>query len=179
MTREEAIRELKIQFVGEYDRQREAKDMAIKALEQESCEDEYIKVPKKALKYRTAGMVAYNDEWLKNHFDIEKAVICGVPLSCDDAISRQAVLEQTYNWCKDEFLRVTNPFDYLRKRINDLQPVTPQPKVGRWIKSTGYDDRDHFYSCSECGRNINLICGAKLADYPYCHCGAKIQEVEE
>jgi hypothetical protein len=35
MTREQAIRELKIQFIGEYDRQREAKDMAIKALEQE------------------------------------------------------------------------------------------------------------------------------------------------
>jgi hypothetical protein len=43
----------------------------------EPCEDEYIKVPKKALKYRTAGMVAYNAEWLKNHFDIERAVICG------------------------------------------------------------------------------------------------------
>ena len=41
-------------------------------------EDEYIKVPKKALKYRTAGMVAYNVEWLKNHFDIEQAVICGI-----------------------------------------------------------------------------------------------------
>jgi mannitol/fructose-specific phosphotransferase system IIA component (Ntr-type) len=40
MTREEVIRELKIQFVGEYDRQREAKDMAIKALEQESVIDE-------------------------------------------------------------------------------------------------------------------------------------------
>ena len=44
---------------------------------QEPCDDEYIKVPKKALKYRTAGMVAYNVEWLKNHFDIERDVICG------------------------------------------------------------------------------------------------------
>lgn len=33
MTREEeAIRELKIQFVGEYDRQREAKDIAIETM---------------------------------------------------------------------------------------------------------------------------------------------------
>jgi hypothetical protein len=39
MTREQAIRELKIQFIGEYDRQREAKDMAIKALEQEPILD--------------------------------------------------------------------------------------------------------------------------------------------
>lgn len=30
ITREEAIKELKIQFVGEYDRQREAKNIAIK-----------------------------------------------------------------------------------------------------------------------------------------------------
>lgn len=39
MTREGAIRELRIQFLGEYGRQREAKDMGIKALEQESTLD--------------------------------------------------------------------------------------------------------------------------------------------
>jgi hypothetical protein len=39
MNKEEAIRELKIQFVGEYDRQREAKEMAIKALEQDNVLD--------------------------------------------------------------------------------------------------------------------------------------------
>ena len=44
MTREEAIRELKIQFVGEYDRQREAKDMAIKALEQEPKTGQWLAV---------------------------------------------------------------------------------------------------------------------------------------
>ena len=46
--------------------------------------------------------------------------------SCEDCVSRQAVLEQTYNWSKDEFLRVTNPFDCLRKKINSLPPVKPQ-----------------------------------------------------
>lgn len=49
-------------------------------------------------------------------------------MNSSDTISRQAVLDQTYLWSKDEFLRVTNPFDYLRKRINSLPPVTPQPK---------------------------------------------------
>lgn len=34
MTKEEVIRELKIQFAGEYDRQRKAKDRAIKDIEQ-------------------------------------------------------------------------------------------------------------------------------------------------
>lgn len=37
------------------------RDMALEIIdkyaEQEPCEDEYIKIPKKALKYRTAGMV--------------------------------------------------------------------------------------------------------------------------
>jgi len=61
--------------------------------EQEPCEDEYIKVPKKALKYRTAGMVAYNAEWLKNHFDIERAVICGEQAYCEDAVSRGEAFE--------------------------------------------------------------------------------------
>ena len=62
--------------------------------EQELCEDEYIKVPKKALKYRTAGMVAYNAEWLKNHFDIERAVICGVQEPILDKI--RAEIEHEY-----------------------------------------------------------------------------------
>lgn len=60
-----------------------------------------------------------------------------------------------------------------------IKTLEQQSKTGHWIKSTGYDDRDRFYTCSECGRHINLICGAKLADYPYCHCGTKMEEVEE
>lgn len=52
----------------------------IERLEQEPCDDEYIKVPKKALKYRTAEMVAYNVEWLKNNFDIERAIMCGAKM---------------------------------------------------------------------------------------------------
>ena len=55
------------------------------------------------------------------------AIINATPITeCDDCVSRQAVLEQTYNWSKDEFLRVTNPFDYLRKRINFLPSVLPK-----------------------------------------------------
>ena len=50
-----------------------------------------------------------------------------------DLISRDAVIEQTYLWSKDEFLRITNPFDYLRKRIMNLPSVNPQePKTDSW-----------------------------------------------
>lgn len=107
------------------------------ALEQEPCEDEYIKVPKKALKYRTAGMVAYNAEWLKNHFDIERAVICGAQEPCDDAnaiqhnsnalnalegdvISRQAVL--------DIVEREQNKGDALSE-IEKLPSANPQKNI--------------------------------------------------
>jgi len=67
---------------------------------------------------------------LRYHIEaLEETIKTLAQESCEDAISRQEVLDQTYLWSKDEFLRVTNPFDYLRKRINSLLPVTPQPKT--------------------------------------------------
>ena len=62
--------------------------------------------------------------------------------SCEDAINRQAVLAETYNWSKDEFLRVTNPFYYLRKRINSLPPVTPQPFINKSCVAQGSCEHD-------------------------------------
>ncbi len=65
MTREEAIQELKIQFLGEYDRQREAKNIAIKALEQlrvqESILDKIIAEIERQEKWlMNAGYNTYN-----------------------------------------------------------------------------------------------------------------------
>lgn len=48
-------------------------------------------------------------------------------------------------------------------------------KHGRWVHDgSGHDRRDNWYHCSECNRALNLICGEKLEDYPYCHCGARM-----
>lgn len=98
MTREEAIKLLvNATYSDEWQGNEDlttAHIMAIKALEQEPCEDEYIKVPKKALKYRTAGMVAYNVEWLKNHFDIERTVILGCEYKPQEP--------RTGNWMKQD-----------------------------------------------------------------------------
>lgn len=71
--------------------------------------------------------------------------------SCEDAISRQEVLEQIYDWSKGEFLRTTNPFYYLRKRIKSLPQVNTQPKTGHW-KWLQYDSNPEIgnYHCSEC-----------------------------
>lgn len=89
--------------------------------------------------------------------------------SCKDCVSREAVLEQTYNWSKDEFLRVTNPFDYLRKRIESLPSVSAERKVGYWIENAPeWQNTDPPYICSECGlmhlRKTNYCdqCGARM-----------------
>lgn len=106
----------------------------IEALEQELCEDEYIKVPKKALKYRTAGMVAYNVKWLKNHFDMERAVICGVQQPCSDAISRSEAIKMVQKHgvgcldADDFFPEQCERF--VINRLNELPSVKPKPKNG-------------------------------------------------
>lgn len=102
-------------------------------------------------------------------------------MTMNDCISRQAVLEQTYLWSKDEFLRVTNPFDYLRKRINSLSPVNPQePKIGYW-EWVQYDENPKIgnFHCSEC-RYIPAIFNMSAQKLNYCpNCGARMFEPQE
>lgn len=58
-----------------------------------------------------------------------------------------------------------------RQKLNvEKEPV----KRGKWIRKEGYDPRDNFYYCSECNRIINVISGDSLSNYPYCHCGARM-----
>lgn len=62
--------------------------------------------------------------------------------------------------------------------VREVSPVTDVQSVkrGRWVHDgSGYDRRDNWYHCSECNRALNLICGEKLEDYPYCHCGARME----
>ena len=96
----------------------------------------------------------------------------------DDSISRQEVLEQTYKWSKDEFLRVAKPFDYLRKRINSLLPVNPQQKTGHWIKFKKFENGYYRIKCSECGQYWSIDGHAKIAKYCF-NCGAKMVEPQE
>ena len=65
-------------------------------------------------------MVIYNVEWLKKNWQMEMDIVCGVK-PCDDAVSRQAVLEIA----KQHTL--TN--DYLA--IQELPSVRPQEP--KWI----------------------------------------------
>lgn len=49
---------------------------------------------------------------------------------CEDAVSRQAVLDEINEWIKSGEYGYTNATYYLRKRIDNLQSVNPQePKT--------------------------------------------------
>ena len=99
---------------------------------------------------------------------------------CEDTISRQAVLEIQTKYA--EHIGATK-FWQMRDDIRALPPVTPQPKVGRWIRwceQREYDCGTQYIphcKCSECGREYD----SHLSQFiKYCNeCGAKMQEVEE
>lgn len=84
---------------------------------------------------------------------------------CSDCISRQAVLDiaksSKSNWIDNSVLF---------KRVNELPLVTPQPKIGRWIR------RNSFlvpYKCSECNYESERYDN-------YCpNCGARMIESQE
>lgn len=129
MTREEAIKMLKSKMDGHTDTSYEWAEtvrMAIKALEQEPCED---------------------------------------------CISREAALDDSG---LGEFHRYD---DYVKMRnyLKSLPSVTPQPKMGHWIKTIGENGVTSAIRCSECGFEDN-----RYELFNYCpNCGRKMQEVEE
>ena len=59
-------------------------------------------------------------------------------------------------------------------------------KTGKWIRQGGIHNMYTRYSCSECGREIDMYYNFGniptdedvINEFPYCHCGAKM-EVDE
>lgn len=101
---------------------------------------------------------------------------------CKDAISRQmaidgadAIIARDTSGNNDVVKAMTAWKSY----VEGLPPVTAQPKMGRWI-IVDKGLKVTSFKCSECGRTVRDDTGYDVAkDYPYCHCGAKMQEVEE
>ena len=94
---------------------------------------------------------------------------------CEDAISRQAVLDGIDNYIekaqstgtKDDFIS----FEELVVKV--LPSVTPKPKMGRWIRISPAG----IYECSECGQNVMT---GDIDAYRHCHgCGAKMVDVTD
>jgi hypothetical protein len=130
------------------------------------------------------------DEAIKDIRDNIKPVVGGVSLemaikaleqqTCEDAVSRQAVLDVI-----DDIDKTTcmNEYHVIVDAIDKLPSVNPQPKTGHW-EWVRYDSNPNIgnWHCSECNR---IVCGAITAAnpvyaYKYCpDCGAKMIEPQE
>ena len=90
-------------------------------------------------------------------------------IECEDAVSREAVSEWLKQYGQD-VLHGKYKFSlmYIWKNLMDLPPVTPKPKIGRWM------DIPDGYKCSECGAYLEIDCGD--TEMNFCpNCGAKME----
>lgn len=89
---------------------------------------------------------------------------------CEDCISRQAVLD------KKELVKLDDGQSFYcisPEDVETLPPVTPQPKIGHWIKISPAE----IYECDICGQHVMT---KDICAYKYCHgCGAKMVEPQE
>ena len=93
-----------------------------------------------------------------------------------DCISREQALSDYADW-----------FGYgytaFYKHLKNMPSVQPKPKTGHWINIEDKTDwYDATYKCSCCGREIITPYELKnnlYSDYPYCHCGAKMESEDK
>ena len=72
---------------------------------------------------------------------------------------------------------VTEALQSISERLD--KALSQEPKSGKWIIDLQTATED-YYICSECGRKIHLLYPDIISNYPYCHCGARMEsEVEE
>ena len=72
---------------------------------------------------------------------------------CEDCISRQAVLEVQIKYA--EHIGATKYWQ-MRDNIRALPPVTPQPKIGHWLRMSDLSEQeDDRYKCSRCGNVVH------------------------
>ena len=106
-------------------------------------------------------------EWLKDY----KRLLELKP--CDDAISRQAVLDLAYDMSEidgEHFTESQMVVDV--EDIQKLPSVTPAPKMGRWIMDWKLERR----TCNICKKEYRW----SFSPHNYCpNCGAKMEGVEE
>ena len=87
---------------------------------------------------------------------------------CEDAISRQAAIDAVS-------IDNLHPgiVGALKSILAELPPVTPQPKMRRWVYTGDYIT-EGMLKCSECGFEHDVS-----ERFSYCpNCGIKMQEVE-
>ena len=93
---------------------------------------------------------------------------------CEDAISRQAVLN---------LINADWKYEGLEMDVASLPPVNPQePKTGHWIKYSIPRCGEQHYQCTNCDYYINFGQWGELytKEFKYCpNCGAKMEETAD
>lgn len=96
--------------------------------------------------------------------------------TCEDCISRQAVIDTIDRWVKNMHVLIALPANEvtpLFESVHELPSVIPQQKMGRWIVLKDEFDDVCEAVCSCCDKNGNH----KWAFCPFCGC--KMQEVKD
>lgn len=183
--REEAIKTIETAKIFAYDECYEkAFDIAIKALEQEPCEDVvsraevkkiakemYLEVANMELDVNTiSDCISCTSSKCREVLERKLQALPSVTLpnkaleqeSCEDAVSRQAVDNLAWEY----LTKATDENIAFYEHFLDLPSVTPQkPKTGHWI------DTGSGQKCSECGeiqygydnfRHFCANCGTKM-----------------
>lgn len=104
-------------------------------------------------------------------YDVYSGLIDGIDTleqePCEDCISRQAVLDIDFHKL---IHTVAKPAEMIKQKIEQLPPVTPQPKTGYWIQ---VDSMADAFDCSECDAMVSRKCN-------YCpKCGIRMVEPQE
>ena len=86
-------------------------------------------------------------------------------------------LDRIFNYCEEIDLHIPKEeqvgYDMLVD-INIIREALIKQK-GYWIRQRGIYGLADTYECSVCGRTIYAEIEDDLKDYPYCHCGAKME----
>ena len=87
---------------------------------------------------------------------------------------------QTYKLSEYDKKVLVSLDDVIEILFNHLKAEhIPMQKIGKWVavKRSG-NKKVIVYKCSECGRTIYDNAGYDASvDYPYCHCGCKMEVV--
>ena len=69
----------------------------------------------------------------------------------------------------------------LKEKLSEAsRPASSEVKHGKWIYCGHHDFHGHVFECSVCGRYLFANSKEDVCDeYPYCHCGAKMDEEEQ
>ena len=90
---------------------------------------------------------------------------------CEDAISRQAVIDELKRYFYNEYYQRTSIQDcrdcFIEDVLKHLPPVTPQePKTGHWIVETPGDGRT-YETCDKC-KVTHVLFGERDKGTNYC-----------